>query len=65
VEKRKTNDTNLTPEDHERITRAFRFTLGEIRRLYKSQAALYRLSRRLKKRVEELERPVSSFIELS
>jgi hypothetical protein len=60
------SDSNLTAEDHARIARAFKHTLGEIRRLYKSPASLYqRQSRNLKKRLKELGRKASSFIEPS
>jgi len=58
-------DSNLTPEDDARIRRAFKRRLGEIRRLYKSPASLYRQSRNLKKRLKELGKKASSFIEPS
>jgi len=65
VTSRFSSDSNLTPEDHQRIIRAFKHTLDEIRRIYKSPASLYRQSRNLKKGPKELGRKASSFIEPS
>jgi hypothetical protein len=65
VKNRPSSDTYLTPEDHERITMAFRFTLGEIRKLRKSQITLYGHCKNLKRRIRELEKQVTSFIKPS
>jgi hypothetical protein len=65
ITRRFSPDSNLTPEDHQRIGRAFRHTLREIRKLRKSQVEAYGLLRQLKKRLKELEKKVSSFIEPS
>jgi hypothetical protein len=58
-------DSNLTPEDDARFRWAFKYTFGQIRKLRKSQIEAYGLLRQLKKRLKELEKRVSSFIEPS
>jgi tellurite resistance protein len=58
-------DSNLTPEDHQRIGRAFKVTLRKIQKLEDSQVRAYEHIRELKKRLRELEKKVSSFIEPS
>jgi hypothetical protein len=63
--RRFSSDSNLTPEDHERITRAFKHVLREIQNLRKSQISAYGHLRELKKRVRELEKRVWRFIEPS
>jgi len=56
-------DSNLTPEDNERITRAFKFTLRKIQKLQDSQIATYKYLKEVKKRLRDLEKRVWRFIE--
>ena len=56
-------DSNLTPEDHEKITRAFKFMLRRIQKLHDHQLSAYKYLRELKKQVRELEERVWKFIE--
>jgi hypothetical protein len=58
-------DSNLTPEDHRRITRAFTVTLRKIDRLRRSQVEACQQIRTLNKRLRQLEKRVSGFIEPS
>jgi dsDNA-specific endonuclease/ATPase MutS2 len=58
-------DSNLTPEDDARFRRAFKVTFRNIDKLRRSQVTAYKHIRNLKKRLKELEKKLSSFIEPS
>jgi hypothetical protein len=58
-------DSNLTPEDDERIRRAFKFILRKIQKLEDSQVRAYKHIRELKKRLRDIEKRVWKFIEPS
>jgi hypothetical protein len=58
-------DSNLTPEDHQRISRGFKFILRKLQKLEDSQVRAYKHLRELKKRLRDIEKRVWKFIQPS